>query len=381
MPALTCSYAQMAATAEHLISQPLSRVISPSLVGSLGETMLNFNKEMRTTRLVFTRLLWIVPVAAGVMTITFFVGRVFSGDPTNLYAPPQADAALRAKVRASLGLDKPLINQYFTYLKDLLHGNLGTSFTTGRGVGSDLLERMPATLELGTIALALGIVIGIPLGVIAAVKRNKWSDFMVRVFSLGGMALPAFWVGLILLWLFFVSWGILPGPVGRLPVNVTGPPTVTGFLLVDSLLAGNFSLWWQAARQLILPSLTLGYGALGPIARVTRASMVDALESEYVRTTVAMGHRRSTIWWYALRNALLPVLTMIGTTVGYLFSGAVLVEAVFGWPGVGAYALQAIQNSDFAALQGFVLYAAVLFVVCYLIIDLLYLAIDPRTRA
>jgi peptide/nickel transport system permease protein len=346
-----------------------------------GETMVNFHEEMRTARLVFTRLLWIIPVAAGVMTITFFVGRVFSGDPTNLYAPPQADAALRAKVRASLGLDKPLINQYFTYLKDLLHGNLGTSFTTGRGVGSDLLERMPATLELGTIALALGIVIGIPLGVVAAVKRDKWPDFMVRVFSLGGMALPAFWVGLILLWLFFVSWGILPGPVGRLPVNVPGPPTVTGFLLVDSLLAGNLSLWWQAARQLILPSLTLGYGALGPIARVTRASMVDALESEYVRTAVAMGHRRPTIWWYALRNALLPVLTMIGTTVGYLFSGAVLVEAVFGWPGVGAYALQAIQNSDFAALQGFVIYAAVLFVVCYLIVDLLYLAIDPRTRA
>jgi peptide/nickel transport system permease protein len=351
-------------------------------VSSLGETLLHFYRNMRTARLVLTRLLWVIPVAVGVMTITFFVGRVFSGDPTNLYAPPQADAALRAKVRASLGLDKPLINQYVTYLDDLLHGNLGTSFTTGRGVGSDLLERMPATLELGLVALTLGILIGIPLGVLAAVKRDQWPDFLIRVFSLGGMALPAFWVGLILLWLFFVSWGLLPGPVGRLPVNVPGPPAVTGFLLIDSLLAGEFSLWWQAARQLVLPALTLGYGALGPIARVTRASMVDALESEYVRTAVAMGHRRSTIWFqYALRNALPPVLTMIGTTVGYLFSGAVLVEAVFGWPGVGAYALQAIQNSDFAALQGFVIYAAVLFVLCYLIVDLLCLAIDPRTRA
>jgi peptide/nickel transport system permease protein len=356
--------------------------INPSLLNSLGETMPHFHVEMRTPRLVFTRLLWIVPVVIGVMTITFFVGRVFSGDPTNLYSPPQADAALRAKIRASLGLDKPLIDQYFMYVKDLLHGNLGTSFTTGRNVGSDLLERMPATLELGLIALALGIVIGIPLGVLAAVNRDKWPDFLIRVFSLGGMALPAFWVGLILLWLFFVSWRILPGPVGRLPVNMPGPPTVTGFLLIDSLLAGDLSLWWQAALQLVLPSLTLGYGALGPIARVTRASMVDALDSEYVRTAVAMGHGRRTIWFrYALRNALLPVVTMIATTVGYLFSGAVLVEAVFGWPGVGAYALQAIQNSDFAALQGFVIYAAVLFVLCYLIVDLLYLAIDPRTRA
>src|SRR5882762_5240613 len=169
IPALTCSYARMAATAEHLVSRPLSRVISPSLVSSLGETMLNFNKEMRTTRLVFTRLLWIVPVAAGVMTITFFVGRVFSGDPTNLYAPPQADAALRAKVRASLGLDKPLINQYFTYLDDLLHGKLSTALPTSRCVGSNLLERMPANLELGFIVLTLGILIGVPLGVHAAV--------------------------------------------------------------------------------------------------------------------------------------------------------------------------------------------------------------------
>jgi peptide/nickel transport system permease protein len=249
-------------------------------------------------------------------------------------------------------------------------------------VASDLLERLPATLELGLIALVLGIVVGIPLGVLAAVKRNTWLDFAIRAFSLGGMALPAFWVGLILLWIFFVLWGVLPGPVGRLPVNTAGPPQVTGLYLVDSLLAGNPGLWWEAARQLALPAVTLAYGALGPIVRITRASMADALESEYVRTAVAMGHRQRTIWFrYALRNALMPVITMIATTVGYLFSGAVLVEAVFGWPGVGSYALQAIQNSDFAALQGFVIYAGILYVLCYLLVDLLYLAIDPRTRA
>jgi peptide/nickel transport system permease protein len=196
------------------------------------------------------------------------------------------------------------------------------------------------------------------------------------------MALPAFWVGLIGLWLFFVHFKILPGPVGRLPVNSAGPPQVTGLLVIDCLLAGDFSLWWDAVRQLVLPTLTLAYGALGPIARVTRASMVESLHSEYIRTSVAMGHSKKTIYFrYALRNALLPVVTMTATTVGYLFSGAVLVEAVFGWPGVGQYALQAIQNSDFAALQGFVIYAALLYVISYLIVDLLYMAIDPRTRA
>jgi peptide/nickel transport system permease protein len=314
-------------------------------------------------------------VVFGVVTITFFVARVFSGDPTSLFSPPNAGPELRAKIRASLGLSKPLIDQYWIYLKGLLHLDLGTSLTTQRSVTTDMFDRLPATLELGLIALVLGVVIGIPLGVLAAVKRDRWPDYVIRVFSLGGMALPAFWVGIILIWLFFVSWHILPGPIGRLPVGEAAPQKVTGLLLIDSLLAGDFALWWDAFKQLVLPSITLAYGALGPIARVTRSSMVDALESEYVRS-------KRTIWFrYALRNALLPVITMIATTVGYLFSGAVLVEAVFGWPGVGAYALQAIQNSDFAALQGFVIYAAILYVIGYLIVDLLYKAIDPRTRA
>jgi ABC-type dipeptide/oligopeptide/nickel transport system permease component len=327
------------------------------------------------------RVLWAIPVMFGVMTITFVVGRVFSGDPTNLYSPPGSGEALREEIRKSLGLAAPLPVQVWKYLIQLLHGDLGTSFVTGRSVASDLWNRLPATAELGILALIFGVGLGVPLGVIAAVKREKWPDTLIRGFTLGGMALPAFWVGLVGLWLFSVQWKILPGPVGRLPINVQPPPRVTGLYLIDSLLAGNLTLWWEALRQLVLPVLTLGYGALGPIARVTRASMVDALESEYVRTAVAMGHRRNTIWFrYALRNALLPVITMTATTIGYLFSGAVLVEAVFGWPGLGQYALTAIESSDFPALQGFVIYAAALYVLAYVGVDLLYNVVDPRTR-
>jgi ABC-type dipeptide/oligopeptide/nickel transport system permease component len=331
--------------------------------------------------MILKRLLWIIPVAFGVVTITFFMARVFSGDPSELYTPPEATDELRAQIRAQLGLADPLPVQYGKYLTALLHFDLGTSFTTGQSVGADLWDRLPATLELGLVGLALGIVLGVPLGVFAAVNRERWPDFLVRGVTLGGMALPQFWIGLVLIWIFFVTLGWLPGPVGRLPIGVNPPTRVTGFLLIDTLLAGDPGLWWQALRQLVLPAATLGFTTLAPIARVTRASMVEALQSDYIRTAFAMGHGRRVVWFrYSLRNALLPVVTLIGGVAGHIFGGAVLLESIFGWPGLGQYALQAIERSDFAALQGFVIYASLLYVLAFLAIDIFYMLIDPRMR-
>jgi ABC-type dipeptide/oligopeptide/nickel transport system permease component len=335
----------------------------------------------RLGRMILRRLLWVFPVVFGVVTLTFFMARVFNGDPTELYAPPEATDALRAQIRAQLGLADPLPVQYIHYLSDLLHLNLGVSFTTGQNVASDLWDRLPATLELGLVGLALGITVGIPAGVIAAVYRERWPDFLLRSVTLSGMALPQFWIGLVLIWIFFVSLHWLPGPVGRLPIGVALPPRITGFLLIDTLIAGRPDLWWLALRQLALPAITLGFSTAAPIARVTRAAMVEALQSDYIRTAVAMGHGRRAVWFrYSLRNALLPVVTLIGGVAGHIFAGAVLLESIFAWPGLGQYALQAIERSDFAALQGFVIYASLLYVLAFLLVDLLYMFIDPRMR-
>jgi ABC-type dipeptide/oligopeptide/nickel transport system permease component len=333
-------------------------------------------------RMILRRLLWVFPVAFGVVTLTFFMARVFNGDPTELYTPPEATDALRAQIRARLGLADPLPVQYVNYLWDLLRLNLGISFTTGQSVAADLWDRLPATLELGLTGLTLGIFVGIPLGVIAAVYRERWPDFLVRGVTLGGMALPQFWVGLVLISIFFVSFRILPGPVGRLPIGIALPPRVTGFLLLDTLLTGDPALWWQAVRQLVLPAITLGFSTASPIARVTRSAMVEAMQSDYIRTAIAMGHPPRVVWFrYGLRNALLPVVTLIGGVAGHIFAGAVLLESIFAWPGLGQYALQSIERSDFAALQGFVIYASLLYVVAFLVVDLLYMFIDPRIRA
>jgi peptide/nickel transport system permease protein len=333
-------------------------------------------------RMILRRMLWVFPVAFGVVTLTFFMARVFNGDPTELYVPPEATDALRAQIRARLGLADPLPVQYVNYLRDLLRFDLGISFTTGQSVASDLWDRLPATLELGLVGLSLGITVGIPLGVIAAVYRERWPDFLVRGVTLGGMALPQFWVGLVLISIFFVSLRILPGPVGRLPIGVPLPAKITGFLLIDTLLAGDPALWWQAVRQLALPALTLGFSTASPIARVTRSAMVEAMQSDYIRTAIAMGHGRRVVWFrYSLRNALLPVVTLIGGVAGHIFAGAVLLESIFAWPGLGQYALQSIERSDFAALQGFVIYASLLYVLAFLLVDLLYMFIDPRIRA
>lgn len=336
---------------------------------------------MKLYRLLIVRISLVIPVVLGVVTLTFFVSRVLSADPVELFLPPQADEQLRREVRESLGLDKPLLEQYRIFLAGLERGNLGRSINTGRPVTADLLDRLPATLEMSGFALVMAIGIGVPLGVIAGASRDRWPDFLIRAVTLGGMALPAFWLGLILIFVFFVRLNWLPGPVGRFPIGIAPPPTTTGLFVIDSLIQGNLPAFRASLGHLLLPSFTLGFVTMAPIVRVGRVAMIEALQSDYIRTAHAMGISKVVVYFrYALKNALLPVLTMIGSAVAFLFSGAVLVESIFNWPGMGQYALSAIRQSDFSALQGFVLWAAFSYVFVFLVIDVLYLIVDPRTR-
>ena len=327
------------------------------------------------------RLLLVIPVVFGVVTLTFLVSRVFAPDPVALYVPPQADEQLRQKIRTELGFEKSIPGQYGIFLGNLAQGDLGESTITGRPVTTDLWDRLPATVELALFSMVFAVVVGIPLGVIAGAKRDGPVDFSVRGATLIGMALPSFWLGLVLILVLFVQLGWLPGPVGRFPLGADAADKITGLYTLDSLLRGDFSMWWESFRHLILPGITLGVVIMAPITRVARASMVEVMNSEYIRTPKALGISKRTIYFRcALKNALLPIVTMVGTIVGFVFTGAVLVESVFNWPGMGKYGLDAIVKSDFTALQGFVIVASVAYIVAFLLVDVVYLLIDPRTR-
>jgi ABC-type dipeptide/oligopeptide/nickel transport system permease component len=339
---------------------------------------------------VLKRLVASAAVILSVVTVTFLVTRVFAPDPTSLFlgasgngfASAAAEAAEKAQVRTSLGLSDPVLVQYWHFLSQLAHGNLGVSYETGRPVTQDLLSRLPATAELAVYALLIGVTLGVLAGVIAAVRAGGIIDRVVRFFTIGALTMPQFWIGLMLLWVFYTKLRIAPGPIGRLPVGVTPPRTVTGFYVIDGILEGEWGTAWDAARELALPVLTLALGLAAPIAKVVRTSMRESLTSDYVRTATALGFGRRRIWFaYALKNGLLPVVTVLAGIIAFTFTGTILVEGIFGWPGIGNYSLQAIQDSDFPAVQGFVLYAAILYVVIYEVLNYVYSLIDPRARA
>lgn len=329
-------------------------------------------------------------VILAVITLTFLVERVFAPDPTSLFlAPagngfvsPAAEAAARSNVRASLGLNHSIPVQYVHFIANLVQGRLGNSFETGRPVTADLLSRLPATAELATYALVFGVVLGVVAGIVSAVRRNGLVDHVVRLFTIGTLALPQFWIGLMLLYLFTQKWKVLPGPIGRLPIGVAPPHSITGFYVIDSALRGDWATCFAAIKQLVLPVLTLGLAIAGPVIRIVRSSMLEALSSDYIRMAVALGFGRRRIEMvYALKNALLPVLTVLASIIAYTLVGSILVEGIFGWPGVGNYAYQAIVHSDFPAIQGIVLYTACLYVGIYGLLEYVYKLVDPRIRA
>jgi peptide/nickel transport system permease protein len=280
-----------------------------------------------------------------------------------------------------LGLDKPLYIQFVRYVDDLAHGDLGNSLTTGQPVGQEIKTRLPASAELTLLGLIVSVLIAVPLGILAATRPNSIIDHACRVIATAGVSLPVFFTGLILIYVFYYHLGWAPPPLGRLDIFFSPPPHVTGFYLIDSLIAGDGALFVASLKQLILPALTLAIFSLAPIARMTRASMLAVLSSDFVRTARASGLAPFTVViTYAFRNAMLPVITTLGMVFSFLLGANVLVEKVFAWPGIGSFAVEALIASDFAPLQGFVLTMAVMYVALNLLIDILYGVIDPRMR-
>ncbi|MEM8811954.1 MAG: ABC transporter permease [Pseudomonadota bacterium] len=330
-------------------------------------------------RAVAWRVAQSVPVVIGVVIISFVLTRALPGDPAAYFAGAAADEESIEEIRIALGLDKPLIQQFFIYVGELLSGDLGQSISTGQPVASDLANRLPASLELTLTAIILSCAIAIPLGILAATRPGSWVDHFCRVLVTAGVSLPTFFTGIVLIYVFYYLLGIAPSPLGRLDFIYLSPDHVTGFYLIDAALVGDWETWWGAAKQLVLPATTLALFTLAPIARMTRAAMLSALSSDFIRTARAAGlSNRMVLFGYAFRNALLPVVTTLGMVFSFALGANVLVEKVFAWPGIGSYAVEALVVSDYAAVQGFVLAMALLFVALNLVIDLLYSSIDPR---
>jgi peptide/nickel transport system permease protein len=331
--------------------------------------------------MILKRLMTVIPTLIGVVIVTFLLTRVLPGDPAVYFAGPAATPQSIAEIRKSLGLDRPLPDQFLRYVGDLARGNFGNSLSTGRPVAAEISSRLPASAELTFSGLFLAIAIAVPLGIFAAVRQGSLIDHVCRIIATAGVSLPVFFTGLLLVYVFYFRLGWSPAPLGRLDAFTSAPPEITGFYLIDSLVSGNFETFRAALSQLILPAVTLAIFSLAPITRMTRASMLAVLASEFIRTARASGlDGRTVVLTYAFRNAMLPVVTTLGMVFSFLLGANVLVEKVFAWPGIGSYAVEALLQSDFAPVQGFVLTMAVMYVALNLFIDLLYGVIDPRVR-
>jgi peptide/nickel transport system permease protein len=333
-------------------------------------------------RFILRRLLGTLPLLIGVGVFTFVLVRVLPGDPAAYYATgPMATQEEIAQVRTTLGLDRPLAEQLARYFKDISVGDLGRSLVTGQLVSSDLRERFPASFELTFVAMLLALFFSIPLGIIAAIRAGSWIDHVIRFVGTVGVSMPAFVAGIVLIFIFYFKLGLTPEPIDRIDPFLLKPAPVTGLLLVDNLLSGNLPAFASALARLFLPALTMAIIVIAPLMRMTRASMIAVLSSDFIRTARATGMG----WWtvyvsYGLRNALLPVLTTIGLVVSYQLGANVVVEKVFAWPGVGSYALNSLLATDYAPVQGYVLLMACVYVVINTAVDILHALVDPRVR-
>jgi len=330
--------------------------------------------------LILRRLVLAAFVVWGVTLITFFLSHVVPGDPARLIAGPKADLVAIAHVRSQYGLDRPLPQQYVRYITDLIHGDLGTSFVSRRPVLQDLRSNFPATLELTLYALVVGSILAVLAALVAARRPGSATESGIQLLSVTSVSVPAFWAALILQLIVAVDLGWLP-LTGRLSSGVPAPAHLTGLLTVDSLLTGQLATFVDALRHLVLPGIALGLAVFGLMARIMRASLLDVTEEDYVRTAEAKGlSERRVLLRHILRNALLPGVTVFGLLFGFLAGGIFVVEYIFAWPGVGAYAFNAFQSSDYNAVMGVTLVVAVLYVLVNLVIDLVYLSLDPRIR-
>jgi len=328
---------------------------------------------------ILKRLLLSLPTLAGIVLVTFALTRLLPGDPAAYFAGNAASVEAVEQIRAKLGLDQPVATQFFRYVRDLAAGDWGQSLNTGQPVSHEIATRLPASVELTLFALLLSLSVSIPLGVLAATRPGSWVDQLCRLVVTAGVSLPVFFTGLLLSFVFYFLLGWAPSPLGRIDPYVSAPPHVTGFYLIDSLLVANGEAFWSSLRQMLLPAITLALFVMAPVARMTRASMLGVLSADFVRTARAMGLSRARVLYgYAFRNAFLPVLTTIGMVFSFMLGANVLVEKVFAWPGIGSFAVESLIASDYAPVQGFVLTMAILYVALNLVIDLLYLVIDPR---
>ena len=331
-------------------------------------------------RRVGRRVVASAPALLGVVVVTFVLMRVLPGDPAVFFASgPSAGREEIEELRRRMGLDQPIPVQLVRYLGDVATGDLGRSLTTGQPVATDIGRRLPASLELTFVALTLALLLSIPLGVAAALRPGSLIDHAVRMLCTLGVCVPTFVSGLLLIYAFYYLLGWAPDPTARIDIFASAPPEITGFYLVDFAVVGDWEGWWAAFRQLVLPALTMALFVLAPLARMTRASMLAVLGSDFIRTAHAMGlKRRRIVVGYALRNALLPVLTITGVVFSTMLGANVLVEKVYSWPGVASYALDALLASDYAPVQAFVLLMACIFVLVNVLIDVLYGIADPR---
>jgi peptide/nickel transport system permease protein len=331
---------------------------------------------MRTLVFVLKRLAWFVPTLLSVVAITFVISHLIPADPARLVAGETATADQVEALRRQLGLDRPLPEQFLKYCVRLFTGDLGTSLYTSRPVAADLAGRLPATIELTLVAMLITVLLGIPLGVLSAIKRNTLFDHAVRVFTVSGLAIASFWLGIMLQLLVAMKLGWLPlgGRIDGFP-----PKEITGLYLLDTALTLDWPAFWSALLHVTLPALTLAFPTMATVVRFTRAGVLEVIRSDYVLHEHAMGIPPSVIVWkYVLRNALIATVTQIGLLFGVLLSGAVVVEALFDWPGIGYYAVNSIVLSDYNAILGFTVWAASVFIVLNIVVDILLTIIDPR---
>lgn len=331
-------------------------------------------------QMIVKRLGLLLLVVFGVTLVTFFMSHVIPGDPASLIAGQRASEETLQSIRQQLGLDQPVWIQYFHYIGDLITGDLGTSIRTQRPVLDELITFFPATLELAIAAFIIAIVLGIPLGVLAALKKNSIWDNLSRVFSISGVSIPVFFSGLIVILIFYGKLGWLPSN-GRIALDVNPPTHITGFYIVDSLLTGDMIALKSSLQHLILPALVLSYAQLAVITRQVRASMLEVMSQEYIRTAVANGIKgRLLIVSYALKNALIPTVTVIGVAFGSLLGGAVVTETIFGWPGMGKFVVDSISFLDFPAMMGFTIIISIGYVLINLIVDIIYGLLNPQMK-
>lgn len=333
---------------------------------------------MRLLAMVVRRVVWMPPTLFGLVLIVFAVSHVVPSDPARIMAGDNAPLEQVEKLRHTYGLDLPLPMQFARYVRDLATGNMGISLFTQRPVAEDLFARLPATFELALFAMGLAVAFGVPLGVVAALSRNSLLDHVVRIVTISGLAMAAFWLAILLQLLFSMWLGVTPVQ-GR--IDGWGPDPITGFYTLDSLLRGDWETFGEALRHLALPVATLALPAMATIVRFTRAGVLNVMSSNFVFYQAAMGiPRRRVVWKYILRSALIGTLTQIGLIFGTLIANAVVVEAVFDWPGLGSFAVNSILQSDYNAVMSFTLFIGVVFILVNLLVDVAQAVLDPRGR-